>query len=676
MGESNKAIFLSYASQDAEAAKRICETLRQGGIEVWLDQSELRGGDAWDHQIRQQIRDCALFIPIISMNTASRQEGYFRLEWDLADQRTHKIARNRPFIIPVCLDATSNAGADVPESFQRVQWTRLPGGEAPAAFVQRVSRLLSPEERPALAEAAPTGSAVGQAPSPHQSPHQSRHESRRLRAVALLIALVLLLVGGYVALDKLLLSKHTAPPAAPAAQSTVAAPSAVPEKSIAVLPFVDMSEKKDQEYFSDGLSEELIDLLAKTQGLEVIARTSSFYFKGKQVTIGEIAKTLNVANVMEGSVRKAGNTIRVTAQLIRASDGVHIWSETYDRDLKDVFKVQDEIAQGVVQKLKLTLLPVAGAVSVRTVNAEAHGLYLQGRYFKDRDTSADLAKANDCFKRALVLDPTYAPAWAGIATVATRQVANGYITLAKALAVTREAASKALELDPKNGEAYGALGIAHMMAHEWAQADATLASAREIDPTDSSVFMISGVLARGLGRDQDAIALFRQALEHDPINLVARRYFARTLSFAGRLAEAEAEIRQVLDTNPAQPGAQYDLGRILVAKGQIDAAGAAFEAETDDGWKRIGLPLKFHALRRAAEADAALASLLSKSDGAEFQLAETYADFGDAAQAFKWLDVAAERDLGIIWLHNNPLFKGLTSDPRYAVLLRKLNMLE
>ena len=379
MGESNKAVFLSYASQDADAAKRICEALRQGGIEVWLDQSELRGGDAWDQQIRQQIRDCALFIAIISINTASRHEGYFRLEWDLADQRTHKIARNRPFIVPVCLDATPNAGADVPESFQRVQWTRLPGGETPAAFVERVSRLLSPVEHSPIAQAAPTGSVAGQPPAAQQS--------RRPRSIALLIALVLLLAGGYAALDKLVLSKHAAPAATPPAHAMAAKLSADPDKSIAVLPFVDMSEKKDQEYFSDGLSEELIDLLAKTQGLDVIARTSSFYFKGKQVTIGEIAKTLHVANVMEGSVRKSGNTIRVTAQLIRASDGVHIWSETYDRDLKDVFKVQDEIALGVVQKLKLTLLSAATAVSVRTVNAEAHGLYLQGRYFKDRDTS-------------------------------------------------------------------------------------------------------------------------------------------------------------------------------------------------------------------------------------------------------------------------------------------------
>jgi TolB-like protein/tetratricopeptide (TPR) repeat protein len=667
MGESNKAVFLSYASQDAAAAMRLCEALRRGGLEVWLDQSELRGGDAWDQRIRQQIRECTLFVPIISINTASRPEGYFRLEWDLADQRTHKIARNRPFIIPVCLDATPNAGADVPESFQRVHWTRLPGGEAPATFVERISRLLSPGEPSPLANDVPVGATTHQPPAPNQR--------RRPKSVALLIALGLFLVGSFVVLDRLVLSKRDAPASAtPIARASAALPSAVAEKSIAVLPFVDMSERKDQEYFSDGLSEELIDLLAKTQGLEVIARTSSFYFKGKQVTIAEIAKTLNVANVMEGSVRKAGNTIRVTAQLIRASDGVHLWSETYDRDLKDVFKVQDEIAQGVVQKLRLTLLPVISTASARTVNSEAHSLYLQGRYFQNRDTGEDLAKANDYFKRALALDATYAPAWAGIATVATRQVANGHITMAKALVVTREAASKALELDPKNGEANAALGIAHMMAHEWAQAEATLASAREIDPTDSSVFMISGVLARGLGRDDDAIALFRQALEHDPLNLVARRYFARTLSFAGRLAEAEAEIRQVLDTNSAQPGAQYDLGRILVAKGQIDAAGAAFEAETDEGWKRIGLPLSYHALHRTAEANAAFAILLSKSAGAEFQLAETYADFGDADQSFKWLEAASQLDLGIIWLHNDPLFKDLTRDPRYTVVLRKLKM--
>src|ERR1700729_3986375 len=165
--EPGRGGFLSYASQDAEAAQRVCNALRAAGIEVWFDQSELRGGDVWDQKIRREIRDCALFIPIISANTASRPEGYFRLEWDLADQRTHKIARNRPFIIPVCLDATPNAGADVPESFQRVHWTRLPGGEAPAAFVATVSRLLSPGEASPLAHVPPTGSTAGQ-PVPQQ----------------------------------------------------------------------------------------------------------------------------------------------------------------------------------------------------------------------------------------------------------------------------------------------------------------------------------------------------------------------------------------------------------------------------------------------------------------------------------------------------------------------------
>jgi len=671
MSESNKAVFLSYASQDAESAKRICEALRAGGIEVWFDQSELRGGDVWDQRIRQQIRDCALFIPVISMSTASRHEGYFRLEWDLADQRTHKIARNRPFIIPACLDATPNAGADVPESFLRVQWTRLPAGGT-AAFTQRISQLLFPDAPLVTEPGTPTGNDV----APFQSA-QTGKASHRPKWVMLLIVLVLLVIAGFLWLGKQVTPKQaittssvSAPPAA-----SVGAPSAT-QKSIAVLPFVDMSEKKDQEYFSDGLSEELIDLLAKTQGLEVIARTSSFYFKGKQVTISEIAKTLNVANVLEGSVRKAGSAIRVTAQLIRASDGVHIWSETYARDLKDVFKVQDEIAQGVVDKLKLTLLPVGTAASVRTVNADVHSLYLQGRFFKDRDTREDLLKANDYFNRALALDATYAPAWAGIASVVSRQVANGYITLAAAITSVRAAASKAVELDPANGEAYAALGLAHTMAHEWLQADATLTRGREVDPTDSTLLMISAVLARSLGRDEQCIAFFRQALERDPLRLLVRRYLARALYFEGRLAEAESEIRQVLDMNTLQVGAHYDLGRILLAKGEIEQAVAAFEAESDKSWRVFGVSLGYHAQHRTGEANAALAVQLSQAGEAEFQLAETYAYFGEVDQAFKWLNAAAQRDLGIIWLRNDPLFKGLKADARYSLLLRKLNMSE
>jgi adenylate cyclase len=671
MSESNKAVFLSYASQDTEAARRICESLNKGGIEVWFDKSELRGGDVWDQQIRQKIRDCALFIPVISATTASRHEGYFRLEWDLADQRSHKIARNRPFIIPVCLDATPDSGADVPESFARVQWTRLSAGETPPAFAKRIADLLSPAEGAGLA---PLN--VGNNSSPILVASPSARPSRP-KLAALFSSLALLLVGGYIALDKLVLTKRDTAatvPSPPSAPALPVATNAIPAKSIAVLPFLDMSEKKDQEYFSDGLSEELIDLLVKVQGLEVIARTSSFYFKGKQATIGEIAKTLNVANVLEGSVRKAGNNIRVTAQLIRASDGVHIWSETYDRDLKDVFKVQDDIAQGVVDKLKLALLPVATAESARTVNPEAHNLYLQARFFMDRDNGENLAKANDYYQRALALDPKYAAAWAGIGEVIDRQVANGYMALAEGKIKAREAATKALELDPKNGEAYAILGLSLVMAHEWQEAENILAKGRIEDPTDPTLLTISGVVARGLGSEDRAIEMFRQALARDPLRLLARRYLARTLAYANRLKEAETEIRQVIEANPLQPGAQYDLGRILLAQGEIVAAVNAFAAEPDESWRSFGTPLGAHAQHRDADAKAALAVQIKHPTGAEFQIAETYAYFGDLDQAFKWLDAAADRDLGIIWLKNDFLLKDLTGDPRYAQLLRKVNL--
>ena len=671
MSESNKAVFLSYASQDTEAARRICETLTAGGIEVWFDKSELRGGDAWDQQIRQKIRDCALFIPIISANTASRHEGYFRLEWDLADQRSHKIARNRAFIIPVCLDATPDTGADVPESFARVQWTRLPAGETPSAFAKRISDLLSPADPPAQA----TPQAVNA--SPRLPPDAMSSGSSRSKLPVLLMALALLLIGGYIALYKLVLSRRDTtastlvPPPIPAV--TAALP-VTKRKSIAVLPFIDLSEKKDQEYFSDGLSEELIDLLVKIQGLDVIARTSSFYFKGKQATIGEIAKTLGVAHVLEGSVRKAGNNIRVTAQLIRASDGVHIWSETYDRDLKDVFKVQDDIAQGVVDKLKLTLIPADTLVLARTVNPEAHNLYLQARFFTDRDTGEDLAKAIDYYKRALALDPNYAAAWAGIGAVIDRQVANGYVPLAESTVNATEAATRALQLDPKNGEAYAVLGFSHVMAHEWAQAEAVLAKGREADPTDATLLTISAVVARTVRGEDKAIEIFREELARDPLRLLARRYLARTLAYANRLPEAETEIRQVIEANPMQPGAHYDLGRILLAKGQVDAAVAAFAAEPDASWRSFGTPLGAHAQGRDADANAGLAVLAKHPTGAEFQVAETYAYLGDTDGAFKWLDAAADRDVGIIWLRNDFLLKGLTGDPRYAALLRKVNL--
>ena len=679
MAQASRAIFLSYASQDVEAARDICDALRAAGIEVWFDQSELRGGDAWDHKIRQQIRDCALFIPVVSANTQARQEGYFRLEWRLADQRTHLMARNKAFIVPVSIDGTPESSADMPESFSSVQWTRLPSGATSPAFIDRILHLLSPESGSSSGRFPPQPSAVPDTAVPPRPPASGHAAPGRTTSLLWLIAVLAAIGVGYWVMDTLVLSKRPTSAAqqfAPKGQSSASEQGGAPEKSIAVLPFLDLSEKKDQEYFSDGLSEELIDLLAKTPGLEVIARTSSFYFKGRQATIGEIAETLNVANVIEGSVRKAGNTLRVTAQLIRARDGVNLWSETYDRDLKDVFEVQDDIARGVVEKLKLTLLPNAADMEARTQNTAAYSLYLQGRFFLARDSESDLSKAQDFFQRAAALDPGYASAWAGQGTVALRRIANAFVTVDQGLAAAQAAASKALQADPNNGDACAVLATELLMRTKWQEAESTTTRCVQGNPDNPLVLLTAAVAARQLGHDEESLSLFHRILAHDPLNLLASRYLARTLYHAGRLPDAEAAIRHVIDFNPTQPGAQYELGRILLAKGDRAAAFAAFEAETGAGWRTFGLALGCHAADHRARADAALTEMLRHPANQQFQIGETYSYCGDADRAFEWLNAAINQDSGIIWLRNDPLLKGLTSDPRYDALLRKVNLLE
>jgi len=622
MSEPSRAVFLSYASQDAEAAQRICEALRGIGIEVWFDQHELRGGDAWDQRIRREIRDCALFVPIISANTQARLEGYFRREWKLAIARTYDMAEEKAFLLPVVIDDTSPLEASVPEPFRAVHWTRLPLGEVPPAFVARVAQLLS-----AVEPGKPT-------------------------------------------------STRLAPAAAPAVRPVSSGPSAAPEHSIAVLPFVNMSADKEQEYFSDGLAEELINLLARIPELRVPARTSSFSFRGRSVTAGEIGQALNVAHVLEGSVRKAGNRIRITVQLVRSDNGYHLWSETFDRNLDDIFQIQDDIARAVVDKLRLTLLTAVPSASTAATNAEAHNLYLQGQYFRGRETQADLNKAADCYQRALALDANYARAWAGLSAVYTRQVANSYVALDQGFALVRAAAEKAIALDPTLGDAYSSLVVVLVnIDHDWQGSAARLARARALDPGNPLLLLTTAVLGRALGHAEDAVALLRQALDRDPLNLLVRRYFARTLYYADRLKEAEAEIRQVLDLSTAYPAAQYELGRILLAQGAVSEAVAAFEAEAAPSWRTFGLPLGYHAQGRAADAQAALAVMLRESTGAEFQIAEAYAYLGDADQAFRWLEAAvANRDPGIMWLRGDPLLRALTGDARYAALLRTLNL--
>jgi TolB-like protein len=677
IGDSQRAVFLSYASEDADAAQRICAALRAADIEVWFDRSELRGGDAWDSAIRKQIRSCALFIPVISIHTHARVEGYFRLEWKLAVDRSYLIAPERAFLLPIVIDATREGDALVPDKFREVQWTRLPGGESPPAFIARVSQLLSRHER-----APPYLNATGTVPmtgalreelAPTPAAAHAAASSRLRLALPLTLAAGVIAVG-YYAVDRFVLSGRSGSTQA-AARSTSSAPTATTEQSIAVLPFLDMSEKHDQEYFSDGLAEELLDLLAKVPGLQVIARTSSFSFKGKSEDIPTISKRLNVANILEGSVRKSGSHLRITTQLIRADTGVHIWSETYDREQEDVFKVQEDIARAVVDKLRLALLGGVPVSSARTSNTEVYNLFLQGRYFVAFDTADELLKSIDCYRRAIALDAGYAPAWAGLSYAIFRQAANGIVPVEAAFKEAMAAARKAAELDPALADAYNMIGTIKMaLDYDWSGAREAYDHALRLDPTNADVLFSAAHLTMSTGSTEQTLAQSREALARDPLNLLYRRYMGRVLLFAGRYDEAEAMIRQVLDMNPSFPAAHYELGRIQLLRGQAARAVAEFEAEQST-WRPFGLPLGYHAQGRTADANAALAAQVKQAAGSEFQLAETYAYFGDADKAFHWLDQSVRsHDPGIQWLRGNPFLKSLTADPRYTALLHRLKL--
>ena len=409
MTEPSHAVFLSYASQDAEAAQKICEALRAAGIEVWFDQSALRGGDVWDQTIRKQIRTCVLFIPVVSRHTHERDEGYFRLEWKLAVDRSHLMTTNKAFLLPVVVDDTREDDENVPDRFRDIHWTRVPGGETPPAFVERVRGLISPQ-----LSHAPTTTVSPAGPVSTAALSIGAAFSRPKRALLAIVAVCGLGAVAYFAVDKL--PKHRAsPPTPPAIPASVATPAfAPPPHSIAVLPFVNMSGDKEQEYFSDGLTEELLNSLARINELQVSARTSSFSFKGKDTDVATIARKLNVAAVLEGSIRRSGNHLRITTQLVNAASGFHIWSETYDREVGDVLTLESEIAAAVTGALQVALLgdPTKKIELGGTRNPAALDAYLRGWKLRGNDSVEQQEASIAVFGEAIQHDPDYALAFA------------------------------------------------------------------------------------------------------------------------------------------------------------------------------------------------------------------------------------------------------------------------
>ena len=683
MTEPSRAVFLSYASQDAEAARRICEALRAGGIEVWFDQSELRGGDAWDRQIRKQIHDCALFIPIISATTQGRLEGYFRREWRLAVDRTHDMADAKPFLVPAVIDATSDHDAEVPDSFRAVQWTRLSAGETSPAFVERVARLLSPEPSHAPAELrSPDADAKRHAGAAPRPPLPSPASSRHTPVVLFLIAAVVVVGLGYLAVDRLILSKRPAvgvQSSAASVQTTAPAEGAIPEKSIAVLPFVNESSDKEQEYFADGLTDTMIELLSKVSDLRVPARSSSFFFKGKNEELSAIAAKLHVTHVLEGTVRKSGNRLRVSAELIRADTGYHAWSETYDRDAKDIFKVQDEISAAVVAALKLKLVAAGTNTRVRgTANPEAYNQFLIGKHYVFQIASADnFRRAGTALRKALALDPSYADASSKLV------LADAYLadSTGDAAGLKRAiAAAERLPLaHPDHGPSYRIrANIRFSWRWDWAGAQADYGKALTLNPADADAYFDETILLQLLGRFHEAIAPAQKAIALDGLNLSYLSNLANIQMALRDYAAADQTVNRMAEIDPRSETLAGTLLSLRLLQGRYAESLAECPKISDERTRLSCVVNAQHSLGHRAEADQALADLLKTGTGGNLtNLASVYAWSGDADRAFAWFDKAvAARESGVSQILGDRTLDGLHKDPRWTALLRKMNLPE
>jgi TolB-like protein len=460
-------------------------------------------------------------------------------------------------------------------------------------------------------------------------------------------------------------------------QSIESGKSGIRDNSIAVLPFVNMSPDPEQEYFSDGISEETLNLLAKVPELRVTSRSSAFSFKGQNVDIPTIAARLNVAYVLEGSVRKSGNQLRITAQLIEVTTDTHLWSETYDRELKGVFAIQDEIAAAVVDALKITLL--GNEPKATETDPEAYALYLQGRHFLHIGTAESNQRAEALLKQALAINSGFAPAWTELSYVYFRQAHTTELrSIDEGSELARHAIEMALAIDPLYARAYAYLAMIELF-YDWdfVKALQHQQQALALDPGDATILMVAGRLNDIFGRFDEAIDLFRQSIAIDPVSPVGYWRLASTLYRAHRLDEAADSIQMAMSLNPGGTwGEQHTLGKVLLAQGDAQAALVAMEQEPHDGVRLLGIAVVRHTLGDTGASDAALEELIDEhAEGSAYQIAMAYAFRGEIDQAFYWLEQAYDnRDGGLTSILITGWLSNLHDDPRWEPFIDKMGL--
>jgi len=456
------------------------------------------------------------------------------------------------------------------------------------------------------------------------------------------------------------------------AESTAAPVQQIENESIAVLPFVNMSSDPEQEYFSDGISEELLNLLAGIPELRVAARTSAFSYKGKDTKIDVIGKELGVAHVLEGSVRKSGDRVRITAQLIRAENGYHLWSETWDRTLDDIFDVQDEIAAIVTNHMKLTLLSVPEVVET---NPEAYSLYLQARHLTRQGTGSSYQQALELLQQALETTPDYAPAWRQLGVIYMTQADRGLRSAGEGFRLGQEATEKALAIDPNNALAHSSMcRIALTQDQDLPVAARHMQIALSLNPADSTILSAAANLAQTLGRIDTAISLEEYLAARDPVQPNIHSNLGASYFIAGRLEDAVRSYRTALRLSPDGIGLHANLGLALLAQDVPGFAMQEIAKETDEAFRLISQAMVFHTQGETSESDAALDTVIEKY-GSEWacNIASVHAYRGDIDPAFEWLEKAVDyQDPGLIEIVTQPEFSNLYSDPRWHEFLTRI----
>lgn len=650
-----RAVFLSYASADAVVANQVCEFLESHGVSCWMAPRDVKPGAAYADVIVRAINEASALVLVLSAAAVASEHVSREVE--------RAGSKHKP-IVAFRVDA-AHLSPELEYFLSRSQWIDVPALGMPAALVK-------------LAEAAGRGSAAAQAnlglgsggAAGRASINQAVGTARVAKRVMVAAAVVITLgVGGVLAV-RFWQSKH--------GENQAPRVAAVSDKSIAVLPFTDMSEKHDQEYFGDGLAEQVLNELSRIPALKVIGRTSSFRLRDKTGDLRELGKTLGAAYVLEGSVRRSGEQLRVTAQLINTRDGSHLWSQTYDRNPANVLQLQEEIAIEIARKLQLTVTDYFNQQST-TRSPEAFDLFLRGIRDLDLATSESAHRAATEFERASHLDPQFTPAVVGLASAYDELAGNAYMAANEAYPRARFAVEHALAIDPRSADAYAERALIRInYDRDWSGGAADIAKAEELGGSRIA-YLPAAKVAGANGDMARAAELFEAQLTTDPLDTESLQDLGWFVYPAlGRYDEADAVLHRAHVVDPDYTTVvAYFVGINLVLRNRLNEAAALIDVEKDVAAKETLRAVVEHARGRSRDSDVAMKRAIAAPNRWAWAIARAYAYRGDKSRALEWLDQAAADHESVMWtVRSDPMFRSLAGDEAFRTFLRKINILE